>query len=224
MKLNGIFLVTLGIITSAQGLNPSHAFALAYEPTPIPTSSAEYSAKIIEGVRIKDQDVLRIERKSIAKSEKLPVEIVAVTALRGAGLSPVALDVRLPNGETFNLLGAPSVKKIQENYMVASKKPYPDNLFFQNGSMAPLFPLANRLTGTPSAQNNVRAKVKGIEVLMPLNNKADIPNAILHHLHGALFGAFAEKPDSRPTFRVGPESASLSGQFETERFFTSTLF
>ncbi len=168
----------------------------------------EFTAEILP-VQIKDQDVIRLSHSAKPRT----LQMIGVDLARGAGLAPIAWTVALPDGREFNLTGAADAGAIDAKYK-ADGSQFRDNLFFQSGVVAPLFPQTNRLTGTLSKPNTITAKVSGQTVTMPLNNTANIKNAIPHHLHGLLFGQLAKAPANGEMVRLSGTSAAVVGQFE----------
>lgn len=184
--------------------------------TPVQSPSMRFSAEILTQ-KIKDQDVIRLSIKRDSKgSSKAPV-MSSVDLARGAGLAPIAWTVSLPDGRSFNLTGAADAATIDFQFKALGKKNdsvFRDNLFFQSGVVAPLFPQTNRLTGQKNGDHSIKAVVLGQTVTMPLNNVAGIPNAVPHHLHGLLFGQLAKMPLNAKMIQVSETSASATGDFE----------
>lgn len=156
-------------------------------------------------VAIKNQNVIRLSRD--AKPGEL--RIVSVDVAPGAGLATIAWNVQLPDGRTYNLTGAADPATLEKTYESMSGDKYRDNLFFQNGVVATLFPMTNRLRGEPHGADEIKAKVHGVDVVMPLNNVAKIPGAIRHHLHGLVYGQTASDVKSH----ADAKSASVEGSF-----------
>lgn len=136
----------------------------------------------ISSSMVKEGRVLRISQEF--QNYDVP-KITMLEVAENAGATPVKLQVLGPRGLNFNLLGLSSASILQKRYQdrLAQKNPFAGNVFFEPGAAAPLFGLANRLTGRVLWDGVIEAKIRGIPVTAPLNHGLGIGERP-HHLHG----------------------------------------
>lgn len=138
-------------------------------------------------------------------------EVTALEVAQAAGATPILLEVRLPNGELFNLLGpSGGAKNLEKQYRAREQQgdPYATNVFFQPGAAGPLIGLANRLTGWKVRPGVLEARVLDIPICAPVNHGHG-PGQIPHHLHGVGF----DKP-TQISIQSDHHGIQIRGDFE----------
>ncbi len=172
--------------------------------TDIPVAVGSASATLLP-ILLKNQDVIRLSFESKTESPCF----ISIDLARGAGLAAIAWMIRLPDGREHNLTGASSTEEISKAFEKDVGNRYRDNLFFQKGSVATLYPITNRVRGDSSGEGFVAAVVSRMMVKMPVNNKAAIAGAIPHHLHGLVYGQSAVNVN----VKIAANAALVCGDF-----------
>lgn len=121
-------------------------------------------------------------------------QIFEAKLAEAASLSPVELNVQLPNGQRYNLLGTSHAAEIERRYQAEVQKgdPYATNVFFQPGVAAPFWPITNRLTGEEVEPGILETQVLGQTVRMQLNHGLQAGQR-KHNLLGLSFDKRAQK-------------------------------
>lgn len=157
-------------------------------------------------------DLITVTRRGVPGK----IQFVGATFAEAAGAAPVELRVQLPDGQIFNLAGTRSTEVIEKERLQELRRGgtlAAGNVLFKPQVMAPLFPMANRLTGNLVGPDVIEATVLGQKVKMPLNHGRG-PGQRPHHLHGLLYDKSPAKIDIHSGRASSVIEAYFPGGFE----------
>jgi galactose mutarotase-like enzyme len=199
------FSIALALAVCLRVSSPRHALAAAvFVGSQTKAAPNGNEAGSVAGLKIGDQQVVELKRKSSPNPSK--PEFTSVTILPGRGMNVFQITANLPGKGEIHVLASPSLEEASHVLSGGPDDVHGVKSFSFGGAF--LIPYPNRIRGKLSPDGEtLTTEWHGKTLTLPADWKGKKPHAELHAIHGLILD---RKTDSLQ-FRSSPDGETVTG-------------